>query len=122
MADASEAASVKVGTASTDAKSSATAEVKFETDRASSTDVEVALEAVAAEAEFKSVSTVVAEASAAEAEFKEEANAEVTIKVAKAAVMEANFTAAGANSVSISAAASDQVGLQIASEMNECCH
>ena len=78
MADATEALSVKVGTASVDVKSSATAEVKFETDGASGAD-----------------------ASAAEAEFKKEANAEVTIKVAKATVMEANFTAVGANSVSI---------------------
>ena len=38
----------------------------------STTDVEVALEAVAAEAEFKSVGTDVVEASAAETAFKEE--------------------------------------------------
>ena len=79
----------------------ATVDVKFETDGASGADVEVALEAVAAEAEFK-----------------EEATAEVTNNVAKATVMEANFTTVGANSVSIYVAASDQVGLQIASEMN----
>ena len=96
----------------------ATVDVKFETVGAPGADVEVALEAVAAEAELKSVGIVVAEASAAEAEFKEEANAEVTNNVAKATVMEANFTAVGAHSVSISAAASDQVGLQITSEMN----
>ena len=52
-----------------------------------------------------------------EVEFKEEANAEVTNNVTKATVTEANLTAVGANSVSISAAASDQVGLQIASGM-----
>ena len=55
------------------------------TDGASGADVEVVLGAaaeVAAEAEFKSVGTVVAEDSAAEVEFMEEANAVVTIKVA----------------------------------------
>jgi hypothetical protein len=83
----------------------------------STTDVEVALEAVAAEAEFKSVGTVVVEASAAETEFKEEANAEVTNNVTKVTVMEGNLTAVGARSGSVSSASSDQVGLQIASEM-----
>ena len=62
----------RVGNASVDAKSSATADVKFETDGASGADVEVALEVVSAEVEFKSIGTVVDEASAVD-EVKEEA-------------------------------------------------
>jgi hypothetical protein len=88
---------------------------------------EVVLEARAAEDEFKAEANAEVTVNNAKVfvmkasdtdEFKEEeANAEVTNNVTKATVMEANFTGVGANSVSISAAASDQVGLQIASEI-----